>query len=307
MTCMDSRKKRDCRASACRLGVAVSLICTTVWAGTGPQPLFEVGQRWVYRHEGPRPGSVEPNAIDGERILWVLDNVEDQGQTQWVVEERFTGDEKTIGRLRVGENGLIEAVEIENEKGETARLRYDPPVTYRPADTAMGEKTTISTSLHLDSADFALPSRIVTERLADETVTTPAGEFPGCSHYRIVTTSTVNIRIAKIPITEEREQWYHPTVRGMVKEVYRRGPVKFLTWSRPGYTATSALATYDRREPDPTQRASSSQVTGQTETQGQPPRPSGDQVPTGNRLIPLATILALVAGGFLVVMRRRNR
>ena len=145
---------------------------------------------------------------------------------------------------------LLEAIEIETDKGETARLRYDPPVPYEPQGIAVGDTRTILTTLRMDSAGFALPCKTTIERLADETITAPAGDFAGCLHYRSVTASTFNVKIAKIPMTEERERWYHPAVQGMVKEVYRRGPVKFLGWSRPGYTATSVLIAYDRQEPE---------------------------------------------------------
>ena len=226
----------------------MGLFCAVAGAEPAVEEGLDVGQRWQYRHEGPRPGNVEPNAIDGERILQVISVAEEQGGKQWVIEERFTHSADVIGRLCVNQELMLTAIEIENKKGEVARLRYDPPIPYRVMDLAAGEKRKIETTLKMDSPEFALPSTITIERLEDESITTPAGEFAGCPHYRTVTTSTVNIKIAKIPFTEEREQWYHPRVHGMVKEVYRKGPVRFLTWSRPGYTATSVLTAFGREE-----------------------------------------------------------
>jgi hypothetical protein len=211
---------------------------------------LEIGQRWQYRHEGPRPGGIEPNAIDGERILSVVSSGEEQGGGPWVIEERFTREEKVTGRLYVGGDGLLTAIEIQNQKGQRVRLRYDPPVPYEPADMNVGEVRTVQTTLRVDSASFALPNKTVVERLADEAVSTLAGDFAGCSHFKSATTSTVDIRIAKIPVSEEREQWYHPSVHGMVKEIYRKGPVKFLGWSRPGHTATSTLMAYGKEALD---------------------------------------------------------
>lgn len=192
---------------------------------------------------------MEPNAIDGERILHVIALVEGNGRRQWVIQERFTNDPNVTARLYVSEERLLTAVEIENEKGEAAKLRYDPPVPYQITELEIGEEGTIESTLRMDSANFGLPSRIVTERLADETITTPAGEFAGCLHYKSTTTSTFDIKIAKIPFTEERERWYHPEVNGLVKEVYRKGPVKFLTWSWEGYTATSVLTSFGKQQP----------------------------------------------------------
>jgi len=110
---------------------------------------LDVGQRWLYRHEGPRPGSVEPNAIDGERIVWVLARVDGQGGELRIVEERFSRDEQTIARLLVRADGLLEAIEVATDKGQTARLRYDPPIPYRPPTMAVGETQAISTSLRM--------------------------------------------------------------------------------------------------------------------------------------------------------------
>ncbi len=236
---------RDWRAG---LAVALSLFCMAGRAWSATAARFEIGQYWQYRHEGPRPGSVEPNAIDGERILRVKAVAEEQGATQWVLEEHYTRDARAIGRLFVDADGLLAAIEIENDKGETTRLHYDAPVPYQMTDMKVAEVRTIQATLRVDSPSFALPGTTRVERLVDETLTTPAGVFPGCSHYRSTTTCTVDLKIAKIPVVEERERWYHPAAHGMVKEVYRRSPVKFLTWKRPGYTATSLLTAYGREQ-----------------------------------------------------------
>jgi hypothetical protein len=250
MTVLTALTQRSFNARMCLISTLVCLFCTAASAGRTAAEGFEVGHRWEYRHEGPRPGSMEPNAVDGERILHVIALVEGNGRKQWVIAERFTNDPNVTARLYVSEERMLTAVEIANEKGEAVKLRYDPPVPYQVTELEVGEKGTIETALRIDSADFALPSTIVTERLADETITTPAGEFVGCLHYKSTNTSTFDIKIAKIPFSEERERWYHPEVNGLVKEIYRKGPVKFLTWSRPGYTATSVLTSFGRQQPE---------------------------------------------------------
>ena len=233
----------------CLIGTLACLLCTAAWAVRTAAGQFEVGQRWEYRHEGPRPGSMDPNAIDGERILHVVAVAEGDGQKQWVITERFTNDPNVTARMYVSGERMLTAVEIANEKGEALKLIYEPPVPYQLTRLQVGEQETIETALRVDSADFALPTTIVTERLADETITTTAGKFVDCLHYKSTATSEFDIKIAKIPSTEERERWYHPDVNGLVKEVYRKGPVKFLTWSRPGYTATSVLTAFGNEQP----------------------------------------------------------
>jgi hypothetical protein len=230
------------------ISTLVSLFCIEAWAGQEAKEPFQVGQRWVYQHEGPRPGSMEPNAINGERIMHVIGVVEEPEGKQWIIDERFTKDENVISRLHVNVERLLTAIEIENEKKEAAKLRYDPPVPHQITELNVGEEKTIETSLKMDTAKFTLPSTISIRRLDNETITTPAAEFVDCRHYKITTKSIFNIKIAKIPVTEERERWYHPKVNGLVKEVYRKGPVKFLTWSREGYTATSVLTAFGKEE-----------------------------------------------------------
>ena len=94
-----------------------------------------------------------------------------------------------------------------------------------------------------------MPTAAVFERLADETITTPAGEFVNCHHYHIAGASVIDIKIAKITAAEEREVWYHSEVHGIVKEVYRKKPIKFLAWSQQGYTATSVLTNFIEEVP----------------------------------------------------------
>jgi hypothetical protein len=288
-------------------GAVLGVICATAWTAPTAQAEFEVGQRWQYRHDGPRPGSVEPNAIDGERIVQVLSAVDEPAGTQWTIEERFTRDPRIVARLYVGHDGLLAAIEIGNEKGETARLRYDPPVPYQPLEMKVGETQTVETTLRMDSANFGLPSTTVIERLEDETLVTPAGEFTGCPHYKSTSTSTLDIKIAKIPITEERERWYHPAANGMVKEVYRRGPVKFLGWSRDGYTATSTLTAYGREPvPSASERPTQTLVDSNERSTSPPSSPPASPYGRGSKVaLPCALIAAFAIAGLMVRRARR--
>jgi len=287
------------------MSIPIGLFCAVMRAGQVAKEPFEVGQRWEYRHEGPRPGSMEPNAIDGERIMHVIAVVEKPEGKQWIIEERFTKGENVVGRLHVNKERLVTAIEIENEKAEVATLTYDPPVPHQVTELTVGEEKIIETSLKMDSAEFTLPSTIVIRRLGNETATTPAGEYLDCLHYRITTHSTFNIKIAKIPFTEERERWYHPKVNGLVKEVYRKGPVKFLTWSRKGYTATSVLTAFGREEV-PAEIRSAGKVDSTNQDKG-PPKHSQPSK-TGSSAIYavfLGTTVVLVTG--ISVLRKRTK
>ena len=287
------------------VGTLIALLCTATWAGQDVNEPFEVGQRWVYKHEGPRPGSIEPNDIDGERIMHVISVVGEPEGKQWIIEDRFTGEEKATGRIYVNSKRLLTALEIKNQKGKVAKLRYDPPIPHQIMELDIGQEKTVETSLKMDSTKFSLPSTIVIRRLDDETITTPAGEFANCRHFKTTSKSIFNIKIAKIPITEERERWYHPKVNGLVKEVYRKGPVKFLTWSRAGYTATSVLTAYGKEEvPVEIRLASQNDNTNQSQEPSDHPQPRASSSSAVYVLF-LGTIIVLVMG--IHILRKRKR
>jgi hypothetical protein len=285
----------------------LSLLVGSFGAAAGPEQAmpesFAVGQRWEYQHEGPRPGNIEPNAIDGQRILHVISAIEGPEGKQWVIEERFTNDKGAIGRVHVNQQQMLTLLEIENKKGEVAKLRYDPPIPYRVMDLAVGEKRKIETTLRMDAVEFSLPSVITVERLEDETITTPAGAFVGCRHYCTTTASTVNIKIAKIPITEERQQWYHDSIHGAVKEIYRRGPVKFLTWSREGYTATSVLTAFGQEEVTP----APAPAVADRPMSRRPPEAKPQAASHAGRALVLLGAIAILSVSCLVLLQRARR
>jgi hypothetical protein len=291
----------------CGLCLLLGWLSTAAWAQSAALGNFEVGQRWEYRHEGPRPGDVEPNAIDGQRILRVISAADEQKGRQWIIEERFTNGPQVIGRSHINAGHFLTRTEIENNKGEVAHVKYEPLIPYRVLDLAVGAKRTMETTVTMEGVDFKLPLVITMERLADETIGTPAGEFTGCRHYRTTTLSTINIKIGKIRSTEEREQWFHDSVHGMVKEVYRKGAVKFLTWSRPAYTATSTLVSFTK-EKGPIGGQATSQAAAR---ESRPPAPAntttGVPKPNPRRWILRGGIAILVLGSFLLVRQARRR
>jgi hypothetical protein len=301
------RIRRHSGIALCGLSLLIGWLDTPTRSQSGMPEDLEVGQRWEYRHEGPRPGDVEPNAIDGQRILRVISTADGPSGRQWIIEERFTNSPQVIGRSHVNANHFLTKTEIENNKGEVAHVRYEPLIPYQVLDLAVGAKRTIETTVTMEGVDFKLPLVITMERLADETIDTPAGEFAGCRHYRTTTLSTMNIKIGKIRSTEEREQWFHDSVHGMVKEVYRKGAVRFLTWSRPAYTATSTLVSFAKEE-GPIISQATSQVAAR---ESRPPAPAntatGVPKPSPRRWILRGGIAILVLGSLLLVRQARRR
>ncbi len=253
---------------------------------------YELGQRWVYQHTGPKPGSSEGEPIDGQRIAQVIRH--DPNDGLWIIEERYTNSSDPASRLGVDSKRMVVAIEIDSKDGPPGRLRYDPPVPYEAPELAVGQSVTIETTLHMDSAAFSMPMRLEIERLPDETVAIDAGTFEACRHYRTTSHATIDIKIAKISATEHRHRWFHGLVNGLVKETYHREPVKFLTWSRPAYEASSVLTAFgvepvaERTEPD------------------YPAHDHDHDEHAGSALIPLAVVAVVIAVAGLLLLRRRR-
>jgi hypothetical protein len=205
---------------------------------------FEVGQQWVYDHEGPRPGAMEPNAIDGQRILQVVSQTEQDAQRRWVIEERFTHDPNVVSYLYVDDAKMLLSLDVKNQTGEAMRLTYESAIAYQAMAMKVGEQRLVKTRLLSSDGKFKVPIQIEVQRLEDEAVDSPAGLFQDCRHFEFAMTSSIDLKLVKIPIKETRHRWYSDRVGGLVKEVYEKKPGKFMTWSWEGYTSTSTLASF---------------------------------------------------------------
>jgi hypothetical protein len=224
-------------------------------ADSNPIIPFEVGRYWEYTHQGPRPGSIEPKSIGGQRVQQVIESVGSDVEHRWIIEERFTQDPNIIARLQVRKDRVLTAIVVENEKAESLTLSYDNPVPYQFVDLPVGGSTKLHTTLITKPGEYKLPYSIEITRLDDETLDTPAGRFDDCRVYRSVSDSALDIKIAKIPFREQRQWWFSPGIGATVKEIYTRDPVKFLTWSQEGYTSTSTLSGYGIRKISDIQQA----------------------------------------------------
>ncbi|MHC4741451.1 MAG: hypothetical protein ACYS8Z_06045 [Planctomycetota bacterium] len=236
-------------------GVLLTVSIIGSAAASEPGPPYRIGQYWEYVHEGPRPGAVEPEAIDGQRIVQVVGNVADDANERWVIEDKFTNDPNVIGRLHVGSDRMLTFAVIANEKNEAMTLVYRKPIPHQLADMAVGETMHIETAVVTNPGSFTVPLSIEIKRLEDETVETSAGLFTDCRRYTSVTDSVVDVKIAKIPFKEHRRWWYSDQVGANVKEIYTKDDVKSWIWSKKGYTCTSTLTAFGIRDVSEQSRA----------------------------------------------------
>jgi len=261
---------------------------------------YELGQYWEYTHEGPRPGAAEPNAIDGRRILQVLDNVAADADGRWIIEERFTNDPNVISRLHVGGDRMLTATVIANEKNESLTLTYDSPIPHQYVDMDAGGRMQLDTALVTQPGGFILPIAIEITRLDDETIETPAGRFADCRHYSSVTDFVFDVKIAKIPVKERRQWWYSDRIGATVKQIYTKDPVKSWVWSKDGYTSTSTLASFGVRGVSDEARAAAIHDVNVIAT-------ALANRPTDRNWKAILGIVVCVAAGGLILARHRMR
>lgn len=118
--------------------------------------------------------------------------------------------------------------------------------------------------------------------------------------------------MAKVPISEQRDRWYHERVNGLVKEVYRKDPVKFLAWSQEGYTATSVLVAFDTQEiepaPEPVAQSEANDP-APAMAEGRSPTAAPSAAPVGGFPIwmPAAVVAAFAAAILILIKRPRHK
>ena len=300
----DGKSRTRIHAKIRTVAIVVAILSAVSIVGSAkasePNAPYEIGQYWEYAHQGPRPGAVEPNAIDGRRIIQVVGYVAADANERWVIEERFTNDPNVIGRLHVGSDRMLTAAVIANEKNEAMTLAYENPIPHQRVDMAVGETMQIETAVVTQPGYFTVPLSIEIKRLEDETVETQAGLFTDCRRYASVTDSVVDVKIAKIPFKEHRQWWYSNDVGATVKEIYIKDPVKSWVWSKPGYTATSTLAAFGIRAVSHEAHAAAINDVNAIAT-------AIENRSTHRNYKAILAVVACVAAGGVILARRRRR
>lgn len=189
--------------------LVAAIVLIILVSGTTYAEDWKVGEKWTYKHEGPRPFSDPSNTIKGDRTVEVT-KIEGEGAVKRYLMKTVWGTEDANPTTTyIDPNNMIHKIEIHN----MAILLFSPPVpglwSLKP-----GEKQTVKTNM--DIGGFVVPIEYVARRLKDETLTVPAGKFEKCRHYEIISSFQNEMgQSAKAKV----DHWYHPKVRNFVKEV----------------------------------------------------------------------------------------
>jgi len=179
-------------------------LCSRQVEGEEDLRQLAVGQRWEYAHTGPRPSSMQPKVIDGQRVLQVIEHVKEENNSYWIIEENFTNDPEVVSRLHIDAKNLLTAVyNYHVDKGLFLKMSYQPGIPWPAPELALGEEKTYEINLILGEGDFTLPETVEFKRLPDETVEVEAGTYVNCRRVQVASSCVMDFKVTKIPYREK--------------------------------------------------------------------------------------------------------
>ncbi|MBI1390510.1 MAG: hypothetical protein GC154_18900 [bacterium] len=231
-------KKQSVFVNAVHAVMGIMILCAFAASVQAADP-FTVGESWTYQHEGAVPMRPPDFTINGNRTREVLAVRGDGDDKRWVIQELWGDDDQWGGKQIVNSNRMYDKIEV----GDDRTMDVTPGYPYDSMLLKPGEEKTVEAEFHFGE-DRSFPMKLVAKRLDDETIKTPAGEYKDCIHVKYDESfSFTGQNGDKIEIKTSREHWYHPSVNGLVKEVYTStGP------DGQTRTGTSELITYSKEK-----------------------------------------------------------
>ena len=187
--------------------VAIVVILLTGAGGWAED--WQVGEKWTYKHEGPRPFSDPSAKVEGDRTTEVTAIEGQADKKRYLLKNRWGTSDINPSTSHIDTKNLIHKIDIEG----VATLLFKPPV---PAiwELEVGQEKTIKSQM--DVGGFVMTIEYKAKRLKDETLTVPAGTYENCQHIQY--TSTMDNPMGD-PVKSKTDFWYHPKVRNLVKDV----------------------------------------------------------------------------------------
>lgn len=188
--------------------LAAVLISAGVQADEAP---MKVGEKWIYQHEGPRPNDPEQRKVNGPLVRETTGVTGEGEARRWQLKATYGKDDENPSTALIDNRTLLHRIDV----GSLVSIEFKPPIPTEWTMLEPGEKKTLESKLMV--MGFEVPIKFEAERLADETVTVPAGKFEGCQRWRVVIHTT---DMQGQPTKTRYDYWYHPKVNGTVKEIF---------------------------------------------------------------------------------------
>ena len=194
---------------------------------------WKVGEKWTYKHEGPRPYANPSAMIKGDRTVEVTAIKGEGTEKRYLLKNMWGNEDPNPSTSYIDSKNMLYKLDIEN----MFTLMINPPVpaiwTLKP-----GEEKNLKTNM--DFAGFSIPVEYVAKRMKDETITVPAGEFQNCQHVQII--SSLQNETGQT-VKNKQEYWYHPKARNLVKEI-----IVTNYQGDNSYTGTSLLKSHTKKD-----------------------------------------------------------
>jgi hypothetical protein len=194
---------------------------------------WKAGEKWIYKHEGPRPFADSSATIQGDRTVEVIAIKGDGADKRFLLKTIWGTEDANPTTTYIDTKKMIHKIDI----GYLGSLGFTPPVPtiwlLKP-----GEQKALKTQMHI--AGFSLPIEYLAKRLKDETVTVPAGKFKNCQHIQVITSTQ---DATGQPVKHKQDYWFHPKVGNFVKDV-----VITNFQGDNNYTSTSVLKSHTKKD-----------------------------------------------------------
>ncbi len=192
---------------------------------------WKVGEKWIYKHEGPRPYSDSSTKVIGDRTLEVIAVQGEGADKRYLLKNSWGTEDANPATSHIDPNNMIHKMDIEF----LGTLLMNPPV---PVSWPLkpGQQKVLKTKMEI--MGFSFPVEYVAKCLKNETVTVPAGKFKDCQHIEIV--SSMQNEMGQT-VKSKVDHWYHPKVKSLVKEIIITN-----YQGDNSYSATSVLKSYKK-------------------------------------------------------------
>jgi hypothetical protein len=149
--------------------------------------------------------------VEGPRVTEVTAVQGGGEEKRWLFKVQWGENDPNPSTIHVDAQRRLHRLEL----GALGALKFTPPPPAEWMDLKPGEEKTVESAIRI--LGFEIPLKYNAKRMADQTITVPAGEFVDCQRVRVITESLNQLGQ---PTTTRYDYWYHPKVNGLVKEVF---------------------------------------------------------------------------------------
>lgn len=179
---------------------------------------FQLGEKWIYQHGGNRTIGDVMQPVVGDRVQEITGQTIENGKPLWLITETWGETDYDPWRFFVDGERLLRKVESGAEI-----VRLNNPFPFDWLNLQPGESKRVKSGVIADT--FTGAFTIDVQRLENETIAVPAGDYPDCIKVKMTIDYSISLRSGS-PLVFHHIYWYHPKVNGVVKESFEYKPAE---------------------------------------------------------------------------------